>query len=421
MSVRTVFRRLLLLFFFLMLIIPATHQTERGVLLAVLLAGGAVYAVYGGWQIDRTIMMWSLVSVAAGLFFMANGAYQGAPGAVPLATVHVIWPLLYLGFIGLLKRESTLVDLQKTLVLGILVSALMGIALVAGTLAGYGALVTQLMPSQDSAAGMYDGFARYRLGNIATLVYGAGFILALLSIPHARRWCSRGWSLLLWVTLLVMLVAIVLSGRRAAWLVVLLTPVIVLGSMLLSGQRFSVRPWILAAGLAVVGFVALQAYLDLQVTSIFRQLLNAFDFTSEESASVRGEQVQVLFAEWEEKPLLGHGLGAASHVVRSAEQPWAYELSYLALLFQTGAVGIAIYGSALLWVYWTSIRTVRRRPESASVLLPLLAGLTGFLIANGTNPYLAKFDYLWVIFLPIAAIKVYAMPRPHPVPEAVHA
>jgi hypothetical protein len=37
-------------------------------------------------------------------------------------------------------------------------------------------------------------------------------------------------------------------------------------------------------------------------------------------------------------------------------------------------------------------------------MLPVLAGMTCFLIANATNPYLGKFDCLWVIFLPIALI-----------------
>jgi len=30
--------------------------------------------------------------------------------------------------------------------------------------------------------------------------------------------------------------------------------------------------------------------------------------------------------------------------------------------------------------------------------------MSGFLIANATNPYLARFDGIWVIFLPLAFI-----------------
>jgi hypothetical protein len=32
--------------------------------------------------------------------------------------------------------------------------------------------------------------------------------------------------------------------------------------------------------------------------------------------------------------------------------------------------------------------------------------MTAFLIANATNPYLERYDYLWVIFLPIAFVNL---------------
>lgn len=47
---------------------------------------------------------------------------------------------------------------------------------------------------------------------------------------------------------------------------------------------------------------------------------------------------------------------------------------------------------------------IRSSVEYGRLMLPLLVGLTCFLIANATNPYLLKFDYMWVIFLPLAII-----------------
>jgi O-antigen ligase len=117
-------------------------------------------------------------------------------------------------------------------------------------------------------------------------------------------------------------------------------------------------------------------------------------------------------SEWSDSPWIGQGLGAsASSVTRSEEQPWAYELSYVALLFQTGLLGVIIYSSAVLWIFYKGIRLVRVRPDAGQVILPLLAGLAGFLLANATNPYLSKFDYLWTIFLPVAAINAYTTGR----------
>lgn len=39
-------------------------------------------------------------------------------------------------------------------------------------------------------------------------------------------------------------------------------------------------------------------------------------------------------------------------------------------------------------------------------MIVLLVGMTGFLIANVTNPYFGSFDFMWTIFLPIAYINL---------------
>lgn len=44
-------------------------------------------------------------------------------------------------------------------------------------------------------------------------------------------------------------------------------------------------------------------------------------------------------------------------------------------------------------------------------ILPVLVGTACFLIANTTNPYLAKFDYIWVVFLPVALINIWLLDK----------
>jgi hypothetical protein len=407
-SASLLFLQLLALFFLLMLVIPTTFQLARGVLLAVLVTGAGYAALEGRWTVNRTIFMWCMLCVAASLFFMWNGALLGAPGALAVGTVHVMWPLLYLLFIGLCHQPNAIVLMEKVVLVGILVASFMGIVLVIGTMTGTVRLPAVLLESQEGIAGIYEGFIRYRLPNQPTLIYGIGFVLALIALPKASRWCTPAWSVLAWLTLLPMLAAIMLSGRRAAWLVVLMMPFIVFALLLATRQPIRLVHWSVLAGIGVCGLGAVVVFFDLDIETLLEQFGNAFDFNAEESASVRGEQGKALFAGWAERPWLGHGLGNAASVIRSRDQSWAYELSYAALLFHTGVVGMLIYGSAVLWIYWTGIRIVRLLPEAGTVILPLLAGLAGFLIANGTNPYLAKFDYLWVIFLPVAALNAYA-------------
>lgn len=110
-------------------------------------------------------------------------------------------------------------------------------------------------------------------------------------------------------------------------------------------------------------------------------------------------------SELPQHPGYGHGSGVSS-VIRDTDAPWAYELSYVALLYQVGVVGFSVYALSLVWLYFRCLQIVRRHPIEAGLLLPMLIGLTGFLIANATNPYLLKFDYLWTLFLPVCFLNV---------------
>jgi len=43
------------------------------------------------------------------------------------------------------------------------------------------------------------------------------------------------------------------------------------------------------------------------------------------------------------------------------------------------------------------------------IAFPTLVGMISFLIGNATNPYLGKFDFMWVIFVPVLIINLYKL------------
>jgi hypothetical protein len=49
-------------------------------------------------------------------------------------------------------------------------------------------------------------------------------------------------------------------------------------------------------------------------------------------------------------------------------------------------------------------------------MLATLVGFTCFLVGNATNPYLEKYDLMWVIFLPVALINHRRLERDGPAP-----
>lgn len=408
-SVKRIFLHFSLLFFLLMIVIPTTYQMVRGFFLALLCLGSFIGVFRGWWSLSREIVIILLMTTSAALAFMLNGLIHDAPGALRVGTVYVVWPLLYVYFAGFFHNPETVVKFERVIIWGVIISALMGLLLVAEAVFAQGRGIASIFSFQGSGIGIYDGYTEYRLFNMNTLIYGFPFLTILLMLKGKSNKLS---SFLSWSAFILTLFAAVISGRRAFWLIIVLSPFIISLLLLVSGQRQALRRFIKLCIPAIILCGATSFTTVLDTGRIVEQFVSAFDFSGEPSAGVRYEQFQVLISKWMERPVFGYGAGAAAEgFTRSGKMTWAYELSYVAQLFHTGIVGICIYTAAVLWVFVSGISIVRKMPQAAPVLLPLLAALAGFLIVNATNPYLGKFDYLWTLFLPVAAINSYRTGR----------
>ena len=143
--------------------------------------------------------------------------------------------------------------------------------------------------------------------------------------------------------------------------------------------------------------------------SLIKMFLEGFDFQHSGSAIAPKTQFYALLEEWSKYPLFGAGHGAGVSYLRSTKQPWAYELCYVALLYQTGLIGFLAYSSGIILMFWKGIGMIRSGQYPGIQILPVLVGTTCFLIGHATNPYLGKFDYMWVIFLPLAFINLWLL------------
>ena len=393
------------LFFFLMLVLPTTFQFQRGVLLLLLMVGSVVAATMR-WVISPHILLFWFLTMCVGVFGVFWGYVNGAPGALHVSTVYILWPLIFMVFVGLLHSPKIVVFFEKTLFLGLLVSALMAVALLIGGILGKGQIVKELFAFQGAVIVLYSGYVELRLFNLSTVIYGLPFLTALYFSPVSNAWFKS--RVRIGAVLFLVIAVCVLSGRRAFWLIAVITPFVVWLLFFFANVRIRIRYAVVLAILISIVAVIAAIGAGLEFEALYNQFRSAFDSSGEQAASIRYEQLLALLSEWKESPLIGHGLGAsAASFIRSEEMPWAYELSYVALLFQTGVLGVAIYAIAVIWIFYAGVRIVRQRPDAAQIILPLLSGLAVFLIANATNPYLTKFDYLWTIFLPVAAINAY--------------
>jgi hypothetical protein len=394
-----------LVFFLMMLVLPTTLQIYRGFLLLAICICFLVRISYGGIRLHWQIIFILCLTLIGSIFFMLNGLAHGAPGALRVGSVYILWPILFVFLASFLKTPFIIIKFNKIIVIGTIISALAGIVFVLDIFLGLNMNTPALLKFQGAAVGFYEGFVEYRLFNMTTLIYGFPFLIAsVLSkndavIPHYNDHFING------IAIILTLIAAAISGRRAFWLIIVLTPFIVGTLALFAGKYkiFKKSSLFIVISVLLLLLLALTPLIDLN--GIASQFLTIGDEFKE---GARYTQFNVLMNEWMEMPLLGHGAGAAADgIIRSEKMSWAYELSYVALLFHTGIIGCCLYSLAILWIFVTGIRIIRNDSMATPVLFPLLVGLAAFLIVNATNPYLGKFDYLWTIFLPVAAINAY--------------
>jgi hypothetical protein len=403
---------LLQAFFVLMLVVPTSLQTPRAAFL-VLITAIAVVLALRIWRVHRDIILLWLLTSLVGLFGVVWGVINSAPGALKVTSVYLVWPVLYLLFIGLTHDIRVVKAIESALLVGIALATLMAITVMLVGLWGYGGVIYPMLEFQGAAFGNYGGFIEFRTYGLTTVMYGFPFVLAYILVRRGELRNFRKFGI--YLLLFAIVLAALGSGRRVFWLVMLLTPFIILPFLQLSSCRIKSVPLIslifksaVLAGLTIAGVIVT---IGLDPVALVKEFVSAFQ-GQEASSGARYLQAASLWEAFTNAPLIGHGLGSTVDVIRSHEMPWAFELSYLALLMHVGLIGFLIYAGAVVWIVLKGIQLSRKDAEFSKLFVPLVTALCAFLMMNATNPYLAKFDYLWVIFLPVALINTYLTQRP---------
>jgi hypothetical protein len=405
-----------------MLFVPTVYQEVKGALLGtvvfVLLAAAMLrqHVI----RLHLAVIFWTLLIATTGIVFSFYGLTLSAPGAVRQLSVFFLWPLLYCFLVGALTNLENMIALVRVMVGALVAICMYSIMYILYAIGVWpDSLYIEL--DQGQAIGIYEGFMEFNLYSISSLIFIVPFSVAAFLNTRARAFpVRRPWML---VAIMLGIGVSILSGRKALWLALFIAPFITWFFVKLS--RFSRQKTrrrfvdafamvtIAALGWGSSVFFLESGSISLGATQILHEFLRGFDFSGTagggDSAMSRAEQFTSLMEGWLRSPIFGNGLGASASVVRSDEQPWAYELSYMALLFQTGVVGLAIYAVATAWIYWHGIKILKEDGPLAAIMLPSLVGMTCFLTANATNPYLAKFDYMWVIFWPLALINFHLL------------
>jgi hypothetical protein len=399
--------KLLVLFFVFSLVIPSVFQAERGVFLAIFILGSFANLEVTKIKYNLVVFRLFLVNISASTIFFAVGLFNNSPGVLHVSTVYFFWPILFLFFIGFFKHTKIVTYFSYGLISSGILSSFLIINNILNTF-GYLSVTNQTLYEALGFSVFWDGgFTEISSTNLVTVFCVYVFTIAILFLPKSIRLKVYPSSKLIIFTLLLCSILLFLSGRRAFWLVGILSPVIIVLIYYLSYININIKRYLYSFSIVILIAIFLFTYFAfdndrflLEFSSIF-----VFDDPSAESNLLRKEQFDSLIEGWELSPVWGRGLGSvAPGTIRDPIAPWNYELSYVALLFQTGIIGVVIYTLSICWIVIKSILESRKSKYIAALLLPYICTLICFLIANATNPYLAKFDYLWVIFLPVGIL-----------------
>ena len=406
--------------FFLMLTVPTSYKPLKAVLSVAVLGliiGEAIAS--RRFSLHRPILLWALIVSVAGLGFIFSGLVNGAVGDFRVAQVYSVYPLVYTVFVAGSAKAKVIDGLFKVLVVAMLSIVLHSFSYIFHTVGWLpDALYIDLNIGEQPVLGIYGGTVEYYLLSIPTLLFLVPFLFAaLMSWPRqATMPVKRFW---LWLAFLLAVVLVVLSGRRGLWLMFFLAPVVTFGLRIFlwpeykrANHQLVIRTLAVCA-LGVIGvFIYLQSIFGLRGDAMVEFFASGFDSKFEESANIRGEQFSALLQGWSDSPLFGVGHGVTHfRVLRSDDVPWAYELSYVALLYHTGIVGFCLYAAGVMWIFWMGVKILRAGDWVSLYMFPVLVGLSCFLIANATNPYLEKYDFMWIIFLPVALINYWLITR----------
>ena len=396
---------------FLMMYTPRANVEVKLPFLAVALVGATAAIVSGRARVTPPLLAWFWLCMVFGVVWSGIGVFNDNPGVGDYFRLHVLWPLLYLPLVLGVYSEQVLALLLRYLLAALIAISLFNIAVFLNAI--------DWIPSNPllefemgARVGVHEGYAQITSHNIGSLIFLVPLFMTLCLLNDE----SAGHAITIAFALLLGLIAVVLSGRRALWLLVAIAPV--LGFALsvalpaIDARRLRLKVMFILA-LSAVALIGAALFLakatDWEPAAFAERLTGVLS----DDDGVRADQAKALVRHFVEVPLLGSGFGAGvPEVVRDDERPWIYELYYLLILYNTGILGFAVYAALLLGIASRLWRAAVNGSRKVSVCFAVLVAYIIFLMAAATNPYLGSFDFMFVIFFGLAVANCLGEPSP---------
>lgn len=352
-----------------------------------------------------------LLQAAFGVYGTSVGVLRGAPGASAGVLVYLAAPVLW--WVWACAHDAAM--LARTFRVVVYVTLGLSSAIILYTSAQRG-LIPAVVPSsllEAQGAGFRTqglSYTQIRFYGLSTLAAAGPVCLAIAVLPRHRLLSAPRVAM---VAGLLALLACLQAGRRSQVLAMVVAPVLlVIGRRVFRIERTRVmQARNVAIGYVLAVVVSVAFMFDFVSPRVFVEAVNGVVdvVTAADSAGVddqvRIEQVRQLTDGWMERPVTGNGVGAVlPDYARDPQRPWNFELQYLLLLFQTGAIGVAMLAGVAALLARATRSARERAPELSQLMLVAGIGAASMLVVNASNPYLQAPGHQWPLYLFAATV-----------------
>lgn len=349
-----------------------------------------------------------LLIAFGGAIWSLIGALNGGSdiGIFDSFRLYVIWSMAYLALYTFLRINNSLHTIHLSFVLGGLFIAAINFYGIFDHYYGIDSIAEVMRVALELNVGIHEGYVQINSHNIGSMFIVAPYLIALQFRQDYKK------TFIFKMSLVLSLAVTVVSGRRALWISVAMTPIALALLSYATGQvsQLTRQGKVLIVGYVIGGALALTLLICVPPaesdTGLLAYFSSAFSATDERSI-----QKNYLFKSFLYYPWFGSGFGVSAIVPRNPVVPWVYESTYFQMLFNLGVVGMSYMITLISAYVYMIINAIRRGISSPAIVFSLLVGLFGLLLGAYSNPYLGSFDFLiYLGLLPyLATIKTDAV------------
>lgn len=335
-------------------------------------------------SIDIGVFKWYYSFISLFLIYTLYSFFKQTPGSFSYIKVYIIYSLFFLIVNYLFQGKEQLNMLMKilqvihvTIIIIIIVSLFISIF--------HLHFFYPICTFFDFKYGLHSGYIEISSNNIDALFFTTPFIFYNIFFNKKALFLNR------YMLFILTSIFFIISGRATFQILIMFSlSICIFLKYKLILKKLTKKKLLIFCSIFILSLLSFLFFTGIgnMIVSEFQGLISY--------GNPRNDQFFSLIRDFFSHPVIGNGLGYVSKVIRSLDMPWAYELTYLYLLSAMGIVGFSIY---LFLVFKSTIYLIFKCHHHD--LISCVFGTIMMYIANFTNPYLVRFDNMWIVFLPL--------------------